>query len=66
MQKGLIVAGLTVLISSQLAFAETVEDVLAKMGEITKKHKTMQYKMKSVTKMEQQQMTSESTMEANL
>ena len=35
-----------VMMVSQLAYAETAEDVMKKIGEIAKKHKTMQYKMK--------------------
>jgi len=41
------------LMSCQFAFAETAEDVLKKIAEQTKKHKTIQYKMKQTANLEQ-------------
>ncbi len=47
-----LLAATVVLLSCQFAIAETAEDVMKKIAERTKKHKTIQYKMKQTSKLD--------------
>lgn len=48
-----LLASTVLLMSCQFAVAETADDVMKKIAEQTKKHKTIQYKMKQNSKIEQ-------------